>query len=306
MPEDAEKSEIVITIASIGRDHLLKTLASIDELEGDGHTIHVVIGDDSSDGKVTSTLTDFQVRNFTFEVVDIASRNISTCRNATLVAALGREMCRWVAFIDDDEIADPDWLKELLKAANENSADAVFGPVLSIFDEDVPLWLQQLDPLTRFRLEEEGEANLGRTGNALVSSDILRRSSARFDEALGRTGGEDTAFFTSLKAEGAKLWFCRAAKVREYVPASRMEPRYLERRFIRSGQTYGANMLNADGFTRKIPVFLGAVAKAAIGYSGALLLRPFNRGEAFILRLKGALNLGKIRHLLGLPLLDLY
>ena len=39
--------------------------------------------------------------------------------------------------IDDDEIASPDWLERMVRAAEATGADVVGGPVLPKFDDDM-------------------------------------------------------------------------------------------------------------------------------------------------------------------------
>ncbi|MEP1441894.1 MAG: glycosyltransferase [Hyphomicrobiales bacterium] len=299
---------IIIAIASIGRADLLKTLASLDAQDlGAAYKLHVVIGDDSRDGAVPRLLADYSPQRLTLEVLDVNRQNISDCRNATLKAALSHQACTHVGFIDDDEVAEPNWLATLLKTVDDNQADAAFGLVLSRFDEDVPDWLQTLDPLTRSRREKDGETAVGRTGNALLRADKLRAADLLFDPDLGRTGGEDTAFFAAFKARGNRLWFNAQAQAYEFVPASRMEPSFLLKRAMRSGQVYGSLIVsNKETALGRGLFYADALIKMLVGYGAAIMLRPFSRGQAFLYKLRGAANLGKVRLALGLELPELY
>ena len=299
---------IIIAIASIGRADLLKTLASLDVQDLDGvHDLHVVIGDDSSDGAVSRLLADYVPKRLTIQLIDVNRQNISHCRNATLNAALAYIDCAYVGFIDDDEVAAPNWLSILLKTLENNKADAAFGLVLSRFDEDVPQWLQELDPLTRSRREKDGETSIGRTGNALLRADKLRMAGLSFDPELGKTGGEDTAFFTAFKAKGNILWFTSQALAYEFVPVARMEPAFLLKRSMRSGQVYGALVSsNKETVLSKGVFYADAFIKAIVGYGAALILRPFSRGQSFLFKLRGAANLGKVRSGFGMELPELY
>ena len=299
---------IIVAIASIGRPDLLKTLASLDTQDLDQtRELRVVIGDDSRDGAVPRLLENFVPRRIKLQTINVNRQNISHCRNATLEAALAHDECTHVGFIDDDEVAEPNWLSTLLHTLETNQADAAFGLVLSRFDEDVPKWLQELDPLTRSRREKDGETSVGRTGSALLRADKLRTAGLLFDADLGRTGGEDTAFFASFKAQGNRLWFNANARAYEFVSASRMEPSFLLKRSLRSGQVYGSLTANDKrNLLGRVLFYADAFIKMLAGYGAAILLRPFSRGQSFLFKLRGAANLGKLRSILGLALPELY
>ena len=299
---------IIIAISSIGRPDLLKTLASLDVQDLDkARKLHVIIGDDSRDGAVPRLLANFALERITIQIINVNRQNISHCRNATLNAALAYDECTYVGYIDDDEVAEPNWLSTLLHTLETNEADAAFGLVLSRFDDDVPLWLQQLDPLTRSRREKDGETSVGRTGNALLRADKLRIADLSFDPDLGLTGGEDTAFFAAFKALGNRLWFNANARAHEFVPASRMDPTFLLKRSMRSGQVYGSLMVsNKRGVFGRGLFYVDALIKILVGYGAAILLRPFSRGQSFLFKLRAASNLGKLRSGFGMELPQLY
>jgi len=299
---------IIITIASIGRPDLLKTLASIDRQEFDQrHQLHVVIGDDSRDSAVAKLLATYTPNRITVELINVNQQNISHCRNATLSAALAHDECSHVGFIDDDEVAEPTWLSTLFRTLEDNDADAAFGLVLSRFEEGVPQWLQKLDPLTRSRREKDGEASVGRTGSALLRADKLRAAKLSFDPDLGRTGGEDTAFFAAFKAQGNRLWFNANARAHEFVPASRMDPKYLLKRSMRSGQVYGSLIVsNKTSILGRSLFYADALLKMLVGYGAAIALRPLSRGQSFLFKLRGAANFGKVRSAFSSKLPELY
>ena len=56
---------------------------------------------------------------------------ISHARNTGVASATGR----YLAFLDDDEEADPDWLAHFLDTLQKFGADAVVGPVLPRFPD---------------------------------------------------------------------------------------------------------------------------------------------------------------------------
>ena len=98
---------VTVCIASIGRPSLLIALRSIAACRVPADTtIDVVVADDSSNGAVGLMLAGESGWPFDIRVVTSAAGNISIARNACLDVADGD----YLAFIDDDEWADADWL----------------------------------------------------------------------------------------------------------------------------------------------------------------------------------------------------
>ena len=66
-------------------------------------------------------------------------QNIALTRNMLVSESRGV----WIAFIDDDEVADVNWLKAYLNIKDRVDGDGFFGPVLSVFEEEPPSWLDK-------------------------------------------------------------------------------------------------------------------------------------------------------------------
>jgi len=62
---------------------------------------------------------------------------ISPARNTVVTHALTLQPV-FLAFLDDDERPEPQWLSELLRVQHETGADVVGGPTLSEFPENIP------------------------------------------------------------------------------------------------------------------------------------------------------------------------
>jgi len=95
-------THVTIAIASCGRSSLADTLASLDEQTvPEGWAVNVVVADDSRDRSAARIVSRMQM-DLPVNVVNVASGNVAMARNACLDAATGE----FIAFIDDDEIAD--------------------------------------------------------------------------------------------------------------------------------------------------------------------------------------------------------
>lgn len=223
--------------------------------------------------------------------------NIALARNATVAMAHGE----WVAFIDDDELPQDNWLSTLMAATRTYQADAVLGPVLPRYVPGTPQWLidgryfDRRRPRTGMVLDERD----ARSGNVLIRAHTLRLLDGPFDPAFGRTGGEDSVLFRSLLRAGAKLVWCDEAPVSEEVPLARANSGWLLKRSYRIGQTWTRAELyhQPQGGVRAMRMVTLACRAAVQTVAAAglwLLLRPFSRVKAFDWLRKAAANAGKL------------
>ena len=183
--------------------------------------------------------------------VHAPARNISIARNACLDAAQGE----FVAFLDDDETAPPDWIAMLWDCLHRNRADAVFGPARAIYPADAPDWITRNDFLSNHPQQRGSAVETGHTCNVL-----MRKPALRFRADLGRSGGEDTDFFFRLGRAGFRFAICRDAAVHEVADPRRLRLRWLTERRFAEGRHYGATALRG-----RVSLVLGSTAKA--GYS---------------------------------------
>ena len=293
---DAAAPTVTVAIASMGRPTLARTLASVMRQDlPEGAALDVVVADDSMDGSARRLVENEGDGPWPVRVIDVASRNIATARNAALEAATGT----FIAWIDDDEWAEKDWLRSLLACAEAHDADAVFGPADAVYPDDAPAWAERVG-VYRKRPGRTGErVETGSTSNAL-----LRRASVgelRFRERFGQTGGEDTDFFNRLARGGAKLVASAEGHVTEDVPPERLHLRHLRQRYTRGGHTYAA-ITNGEASRLDALRFYGAsAAKLALSGLGAVAVSPVRRDLAVSLALKSWLNYGKLLYGAGRP-----
>ncbi len=176
-------------------------------------------------------------------------RGISAARNAALDASveIGAD---WIAFIDDDEKADRDWILQLMHR------DYLDTPILRGVNEFLypiprPYWAVTKESRGR----EGAECKTATTANVRISADIAR-AGLRFDESFGLSGGEDSDFFTRAHEAG---W-----PIKSTLRAITYERAHPERLTFK-GQTYRAYWCAAAGI-RAIATrrgWLGAVARKA-------------------------------------------
>lgn len=294
--DDTEAAAVDVCLCTFRRASVRQTLASIAAQQG-APRLRVIIADNddipSAEASVNAAAREL---GLAITYLHAPARNIATARNACLEAA----SADLVAFIDDDEIAPPDWLAGLIAGLGQD--DVVFGPVQARYQPGAPAWVVRGDfhsfgPVVR----ANGDIDTGYSSNVL-----FRRSAVgalRFEPSLGRTGGEDTFFFAQLHAGGARLGFCPTAMVYEPTPSERATLPWLLRRAFRSGQTH-ARVLRAQG-QGAFAIAAPALAKAFYCALGALarVLSPVGV-RRFLIR--GALHLGVVAKAFGAADLELY
>lgn len=149
-------------------------------------------------------------------------QGVSHARNAALEAALGMD-CDWLAFIDDDEEAEPDWVDSLVRVAREYTADVVRGTVVYRYPE-ADKWAYLRDSSGKGRSRPEGHPlKTGATNNVLIARRLFAGDALglRFEPALNFTGGEDKLFFMQAFKTGVAGVYAPGAVVHETVPMSR-------------------------------------------------------------------------------------
>ena len=294
---------IDICICTYRRASLADTIASIarQRLPPDV-TVKLIIADNDDNPSAEPLVRRLaQTLGLDCLYVHAPARNIAVARNACLDAATAPLM----AFIDDDEIATQEWLGSLLTSHRASMADVTFGPIRAVYPAQ-PAWLQQADMHSiRPTISKSGEIITGYTSNVMIDRARLgeRLTACRFDPRLGRSGGEDTAFFHHLHGMGARLAFCPEALVTEIVTDNRANLIWLMKRAFRSGQTHG-RVLSTSGHWR---IKMGLVASGKLAYcladAGARSASAAGWRRSLV---RGSLHAGVMAKSLGLQDLLLY
>jgi succinoglycan biosynthesis protein ExoM len=302
-PHIKPENHVTVGVCTFRRASLTDTLRSIAaQALPAGYGVTVVVAD-NDDAPSSEAMAREAAARLGLDLVyrHAPARNISIARNACLAAADGA----WLAFLDDDEIAEPGWLAALLAAAGRTGAAATLGPVDAVYPEDAPEWMTRGDFHATRPVYVEGRIVTGYTCNVLIRRDDPAVAGERFDPAFGASGGEDTDYFARITGKGGTIAFAEDARVVEPVLASRARFSWLLKRRFRSGQTHGVLLARSGGLSGRTKALGLALAKAAASFAGAgaSALDPTRR-RFWILR--GALHAGVASRLLGLRERRLY
>lgn len=259
-------ASINVCICTFRRASVVDAARSVDGQTGiDGIPIRLTIIDNDETDTLRETIAQLAGElELAVHYVHAPAKNISIARNAALDSA----DADWLAFIDDDEIADGDWLANLVKYRDR--ADVIVGRSQAVYGPDLPDWLARCD----FHSNTiEASPENAYTSNVLLNLELVRQHAVRFREELGRTGGEDTVFFRQLARAGARFTYAPEAVVREPVPETRANMRWVRRRMYRAGQTHGMVCKTFDP-TEFAKLWVKTPAKMGFSALMALITRP--------------------------------
>ncbi len=262
---------IVICVATfqrpVGLKRLLFSLNRLCRNEQDDFRVVIVDNDDRESAR---PVVDEISLSLTYPISYLVEphRGLSYVRNTALEHALDADA---IAFIDDDEEADPAWLNELVNTLRAYSADVVTGPVLSRFLSPPAEWIVAGGFFYRQRPVNGAVLTEARTGNVCMRTDMLRKSGIRFDHQFALSGGEDADFFYRLHAGGFKIVASDAAIVHETVPPSRANPRWILLRALRTANADAHSQLKrSSSAVTRIGLLAAGCARIAKGATATL------------------------------------
>lgn len=297
MRKKAGRVRIDVCVCTYRRRELEDTLRSIGAMTVPANVaVRVIVADNDVQPSARERVYGLAAQlPFQTVYVHCPASNISLARNACLENAAGD----YLAFIDDDSTASKEWLAELLAAIEESGADAVLGPVRSVYPDAAPGWMREGDFHSTVPVWVNGEIRTGYSGNVILRRLSPKVIGRRFSLALGQTGGEDTEFFAELYGAGGRIGFAPRAVVYEPVPNNRARFSWLAKRRFRAGQTHGRLVGQEQRGPGVIPQFGLAAAKVAYCFVAATAFALMTiRRNRYVLR--GIMHAGAVSGLIGL------
>jgi succinoglycan biosynthesis protein ExoM len=277
-----------------------RALEGIAALEHGDATVQVVVVDNDPDGSAAATVEAARSSvPFVIHHVIEPQRGIPYGRNRAV--RLARELgATHVAFVDDDEVPCPTWLQLHLAEMTRSGADAVMGPVISVFEEPPPPWVLEGGFFDRRRRPTGTPMGYGTTSNVLVAIDAFGDEESPFAEWMGLSGGDDTHFFMRLLLRGGRISWCDEAAVEETVPASRVSARWLLRRRYRHGNTLSLCLRDLrDSPYRRLRRLAGASGRVVTGLGLALVGLVHGRAAVVAALQRSWYGAGQVAGLVG-------
>ncbi|WP_392342392.1 glycosyltransferase [uncultured Shewanella sp.] len=293
--------EVCIGICTYKRPEIRLTLESISaQIIPKDVTITIVVADNDETACAREYIEGLALElKLTLKYIHAPKRNISIARNA----CLDHTTSPMFLTIDDDQVASNNWLSLMLKKLETENADVVFGPVNAIYQEHTPKWILNNDFHSHKPVFINNEIQTGYTGNTLIN--LSKADGLRFNLDYGRTGGEDTDFFYKMYESGAKLVFEPMAIVEEPVPENRLTKKWILKRKLRMGQSFGQLNLDNNRGLNKFKCFIISLSK--LTYCFALcLLHFFDNDKFHFWLMRGTFHLGVNLKSLGLNHIENY
>jgi glycosyltransferase involved in cell wall biosynthesis len=231
-------ADVTVVVCTYNRAGLLRdALASLAGLETGGRFSYEVLVVDNASTDETPAVVEEAAPGYPvpFRWVREARPGVACARNRGIREARGT----WVAFFDDDQVADPRWLAELWALAHEKGARCVGGANRLLLPPGGP---RELSDPCRGLLGQSGRCDGPRryhrrcapgTGNLLIQRSVFDQVGA-FNEDL-REAGEDADLFRRVHAAGIDAWHAPRAISNHVVPAYRLTEKYLRWKALLNG-----------------------------------------------------------------------
>jgi succinoglycan biosynthesis protein ExoM len=294
---------IDICICTFQRPYVRQTLLSLSRLHVQPDcVVRVIVADNDDTDSARSTVEATALETgLSVLYIHAPARNIAVARNACLDVA-GSPL---VTFIDDDELVTPQWLAAMLATLNSSGADAVFGPVRAQYPQGCPEWIRTGDFHSTFPVWVGSSIVTGYSCNVLFKRLSPALKDLRFRKEFGKSGGEDTVFFSTAYKAGARFAYSAEGVITEDIVQNRLSFGWLLKRRFRSGQTHGVLLLENAGTASRL-VNIGKAAAKFLFCTVMAILTVFKGTHMRYWLLRGAVHAGVVSRLLGKRELEQY
>lgn len=247
--------DISIVVCTHNRAAMLRdALTSLAPLQTAGRfSYEVVVVDNASTDHTPNVVTELQaILDMPLRYIHEPKKGIASARNRGLREAAGE----WIAFFDDDQLADPSWLLELFTYAQQYNLRAVGGAV----HLKLPVGCtRDLHSFPRMLLGESRHGNQPfeyspkispGAGNLMLHRSVFEQVGA-FNESFAMRA-EDTELYCRIWQAGIEAWYVPNAIVQHVTPSERLEPAYLDRLAV----WMGGSVAQRERDTHSLPLYV--------------------------------------------------
>jgi len=270
---------VTAAIPTYRRAELLRqTLRCLVAQDYPADRLELLIIDNNSGDDTPQVVAEFARQPLAPRYVLETRQGANHARNRAVAEARGEI----IVFGDDDIVAEPDWIRQIVRPFHEHPearVGAVGGAVLPVFPDGCPKWVAAFHQPQVLR-EDLGPIEDGRvpmSANLAFRREALQAIGG-FDVALGRMGkrvfgGDENRVIRGLHREGWTVWFAPAAAVQHQMPAGRTTFRYVARHAFDSARSRVIDRVSVGSAGSYLATrFVGNLLKA-LGFSLLALLQ---------------------------------
>lgn len=235
----ADAIAYVVTLPTFRRpDHLVATLKSL-VVQNPGKPFAIIVMENDTDGLAGARAARAFLQTAPVSARIVLAHRRGNCHayNAGWTDALAAyPNFEALAVIDDDELAQPDWLFRLVSQQKESGADMVGGPQVPHFETGS--WEKSArHPVFTAHYGTNGPVPiLYSSGNVLIRRAVLDAMPRPFlDPLFNFIGGGDSDFYRRAREKGFRFAWAADAAVTETIPARRTEWDWIHARSLRNG-----------------------------------------------------------------------
>lgn len=250
--------DVIITavICTCNRHELLsKSIESLINQSLEKEKYQILIVDNNSTQDTRSLVEDYRKKVSNIDYIFEPAQGLSKARNIGWKHARGK----YVAFIDDDAQASPQWLENIIlrfEDLNDNCA-LVSGSVFPIWEVPPPKWLTKR--MKRFLSLIERIDHIGEVAdeNYLAGTNISYKKACLlevggFNEELGRKKGcllsmEELHLKRKLHRYGYKSFYQPQIRVDHFIPENRLKRKWFFKRFFWQGRSEARSFIMMNG-----------------------------------------------------------
>lgn len=243
---------LTIVICTYNRAHILsEALTSLLQQTVPPEDYSILIIDNNSTDHTQELVESFKNKFTDIRIVLENNQGLSHARNR----AFKECQTEWLAFLDDDAKAHPDWVETILHTIEKGDFDGFGGPFYAWHHYGpAPRWLPEdfgtYESPQGYGLLEENTYIPG--GNSVLRCDAAR-SVGTFSTELGMNGdhcgyGEETQFFERMRTAGYRMGYVPKLKIDHCV----LPYKYTLRWQMRSAFEYGKAAANFPENIKKI------------------------------------------------------
>ncbi len=214
-----KNDKLSIIICTYNRANLLKEcLESLCHQTRNVSDFHVIVVDNNSTDNTREVVFEFNKRISRLYYILEINQGLSYARNR----GWRESTTKWIAYLDDDACAFPDYLERILEVIEKGEFDCIGGVYYPWYKYGRPYWYKDSYASNAGKTEGLLEKDFVSGGNLIIKRSILEKFGG-FSASVGMTGktiayGEETRLQIIMRRAGFKIGFEPNIKIKHLVP----------------------------------------------------------------------------------------